>query len=169
MLRLPHETQFSITISRKDTFNILMVPLQMDGAENQLKKLFSILDEPFYLADRGVKLTASVGVSFYPKDGDNADSLLTNADAAMLNAKQFGGNRFEFYRTEINAQLPKQLALENDLHQAINLNQLQVYYQPLVDLKRGVLRARKRFCVGFILYMDLFLLLILFRSLKKQD
>lgn len=135
--RLPHETQFTITISRKDTFNILMVPLAIDGAENHLQKLFSILDEPFYLADRGVKLTASVGVSFYPKDGENTDSLLANADAAMLNAKQFGGNRFEFYRAEINAQLPKQLALENDLHQALNLNQLQVYYQPLVDLKTG--------------------------------
>jgi diguanylate cyclase (GGDEF)-like protein len=135
--RFPNETQFVITISRKDTFNILMEPLEIDGAENKLQQLFSILDEPFYLADRGVKLTASVGVSFYPKDGDNTNTLLANADAAMLSAKQFGGNRFEFYRAEINAQLPKQLALEHDLHQALNLNQLQVYYQPLVDIKTG--------------------------------
>jgi diguanylate cyclase (GGDEF)-like protein len=135
--RLPNETQFIITISRKDSFNILMVPLNVEGAENKLKQLFSILDEPFYLADQGIKLTASVGVSFYPKDGENTDILLVNADAAMLNAKQFGGNRFEFYRAEINAQLPKQLALETDLHEALNLNQLQVYYQPLVDLKTG--------------------------------
>lgn len=134
---LENGTQFIVTISRKDTFNILMLPLEIDGAENKLKKLFSILDEPFYLADQSVKLTASVGVSFYPKDGVNTDSLLCNADAAMLNAKQFGGNRFEFYRAEINAQLPKQLALESDLHQALHLNQLQVYYQPLVDLKTG--------------------------------
>jgi diguanylate cyclase (GGDEF)-like protein len=131
------ETRFIVSISRKDTFNILIIPVGVDGVENQLKKLFSILDEPFYLADRGVKLTASLGVSFYPKDGDNTDVLLANADAAMLNAKQFGGNRFEFYRAEINAQLPKQIALESDLHEAINLNQLQVYYQPLVDLKKG--------------------------------
>lgn len=135
--RLENQAQFIITISRKDTFNILMIPLAVDGAENKLKQLFSILDEPFYLGDRAVKLTASVGVSFYPKDGEKTDVLLANADAAMLNAKQFGGNRFEFYRAEINAQLPKQLALENDLHQAINLNQLQVYYQPLVDIKTG--------------------------------
>lgn len=134
---LVNETQFVITISRKDTFSILMLPLEVDGAENKLKKIFSILDEPFYLAERGVKLTASVGVSFYPKDGDNTDILLANAEAAMLNAKQFGGNRFEFYRAEINAALPKQLALENDLDEAIKLNQLQVYYQPLVDIKTG--------------------------------
>jgi len=136
-LHLKQDTQFIITISRTDTFNILMCPLEMDGAENKLKTLFSVLDEPFYLTDRGVKLTASVGVSFYSKDGDNAATLLANADAAMLKAKQFGGNRFEFYRAEINAQLPRQLALENDLIDAIELNQLQVYYQPLVDIKTG--------------------------------
>jgi diguanylate cyclase (GGDEF)-like protein len=134
---LKNETQFIITISRKDTFNILMVPLAANDAENKLKQLFSILDEPFYLADQGIKLTASMGVSFYPRDGETTETLLANADAAMLNAKQFGGNHFEIYRAEINALLPKQLALESDLHEAINLNQLQVYYQPLVDLKTG--------------------------------
>lgn len=132
-----NETQFIITISRKDTFTILMVPVTPEGAEIKLAQIFSILDEPFYLQDRSVTLTASVGVSFYPKDGDNTQNLLANADAAMLKAKQFGGNRFEFYKAEINAQLPKQLALESDLHDAINQNQLQVYYQPLVDLKAG--------------------------------
>jgi diguanylate cyclase (GGDEF)-like protein len=133
----PDKTQYIITISRKDTFNILMIPLQTEGAENKLQRIFSVLDEPFYLEDRGVKLTASVGVSFYPRDGEDYESLLANADAAMLKAKQFGGNRFEFYRAEINAQLPKQIALENDLHDAIKNNQLQVYYQPLIDLKQG--------------------------------
>src|SRR5579885_2260936 len=133
----PDKTQYIITISRKDTFNILMIPLQTEGAENKLQRIFSVLDEPFYLEDRGVKLTASVGVSFYPRDGEDYESLLANADAAMLKAKQFCGNRFEFYRAEINAQLPKQIALENDLHDAIKNNQLQVYYQPLIDLKQG--------------------------------
>jgi len=135
--KIQDASQFVVTISRKDTFNILLVPLEVEGAENKLKNLFSILDEPFYLPNRGVKMTASVGVSFYPKDGEDSATLLTNADAAMLKAKQFGGNRFEFYRAEINAQLPKQLALENDLHDAIKKNQFQVYYQPLIDLKAG--------------------------------
>ena len=132
--RMPNEAQIILLIS-KDIFTILMIPLQMEGAENALKKLFSVLDEPFYLPDRTMTLTASVGVSFYPKDGEQTETLLGNADAAMLKAKQFGGNRFEFYKAEINAQLPKRLALENDLHEAINQNQFQVYYQPLIDLK----------------------------------
>lgn len=137
LAKLKDKTQLVVTISRKDTFNIVMMPLAIEDAENQLKMLFTVLDEPVYLQDRSVKLTASVGVSFYPRDGENAETLLANADAAMLKAKHFGGNRFEFYKSEINAQLPKQLALESDLYEALDRNQLQVYYQPLVDLKTG--------------------------------
>ncbi len=128
---------YIITISRKDTFNILIVPTSVDEVEDKVKQLFSILDEPFYLEQNRVKVTASIGVSIYGKDGTDTSSLLIAADAAMLQAKQFGGNRMELYRTEINEQLPKQLELENDLHAAITNNQLQVYYQPLVDLKTG--------------------------------
>lgn len=133
-------TQMNITISRKDTFEILMFPLDPENnqiIENKIKTLFTILDEPFYLEQKGVKLTASIGVSLYGKDGLDAHSLQINSDAAMLRAKQAGGNRLEFYRAEINAQLPKQLELENDLHQALKNNQLQLYYQPLVDVKTG--------------------------------
>jgi len=130
-------TQYIITISRKDTFNIIMVPLNLQEAEAKIKTLFSILNEPFHLGEKAVKMTASMGVSVFPKDGEDAGSLLANADAAMLKAKQFGGNRLEFYKTEINAQLPKQLELESDLHDALKNNQLQVYYQPLVDIKNG--------------------------------
>lgn len=130
-------TQLIVTLSRKDTFNILLVPVDTMDIEQQIKTIFSILDEPFYLEHRGVKMTASIGVSIYPEDGEDTSALLINSDAAMLKAKQFGGNRLEFYRKEINAQLPKQLELENDLHDAIKNKQLQLYYQPLVDLHTG--------------------------------
>ncbi len=128
-------TRYMITMSRKDTFNILVLPLSAEEAENKIKALFTILDEPFYLEKRGVKLTASIGVSLYRKDSEDIQALLTNADAAMLKAKQFGGNCLEFYRSEINAQVPKQLQLETDLHSALKNNELEVYYQPLIDLK----------------------------------
>lgn len=131
------ETQYIITISRKDTFNILLVPLSLDDAESKITSLLSVLVEPFYLEHQGIKMTASLGASIYKKDGTDIQSLLIGADAAMLQAKQFGGDRLEFYRTEINALLPKQLELENDLHEAIRNNQLQVYYQPLIEVKTG--------------------------------
>lgn len=130
-------TRYIITISRKDTFNIVLVPLRPEDTEPRIAVLFSLLDDPIYLEKQGVKVTASIGVSLYGKDGEDAQSLLINADAAMFRAKQYGGNRLEFYRSEINAEMPKQLELETDLHAAIENKQLQVYYQPLVDLKTG--------------------------------
>lgn len=134
---MDENTQCILSISRKDTFNIIITPINSFDAAEKIKILFSVLDEPFYLQNRGVKLTASIGVSIYPGDGEDSHSLLINADSAMLQAKQFGGNRMEFYRKEINAQLPKQLELESDLHAALENNQLQVYYQPLVDIRNG--------------------------------
>ncbi len=137
MAELGNSTRYVLTISRKDTFNILLVSLKAAEAEEKVQLLFSVLDDPIYLEQQGVKVTASVGVSLYGKDGHDAGALLINADAAMFRAKQFGGNHLEFYRAEINAEMPKQLELETDLHAAIENNQLQVYYQPLVDLRTG--------------------------------
>lgn len=131
------DSQCIVTISRKDTFNILLSPVSPSEASEKIKILFSVLDEPFYLQNRGVKMTASLGVSIYPNDGEDSHSLLIDADSAMLQAKQFGGNKMEFYRKEINAQLPKQLELESDLHAALENNQFQVYFQPLVEIHTG--------------------------------
>ncbi len=129
--------RYIVTISRQDTFNVLLVPLKIEEAEDHIRALFSVLDDPIYLEKQGVKMTASMGVSLYGKDGEDTSSLLINADAAMFRGKQFGGNRLEFYRAEINAEMPKQLELETDLHSAIENKQLQVFYQPLVNLKTG--------------------------------
>lgn len=134
---LDNPSQYILTISRKDTFNILLMSVTQHNIQSKVNMLFSILNEPFYLAHRGVKMTAAVGVSIYPTDAETPQALIINADVALLKAKQFGGNRIEYYRKEINSELPKQLELETDLHNAIEQNQLQVYYQPLVELESG--------------------------------
>lgn len=133
------ETQYIITISRKDTFNILVAPLKLEDIESKIKLLFSVVDDPFYLEQKGIKLSASIGVSIYPKDGKDMQSLLTSADAAMLRAKQFGGNRIEFYETEINALMPQQIEMEHDLYNVLKNNELFLNYQPLVNIKTGQL------------------------------
>lgn len=129
-------TQYVITISRKDTFNIVIVPVQLETFEQRVKRLFSVLEEPFYMESKPIKLTASIGVSVYPRDAEKPELLIANADAAMLRAKQYGGNRVEYYRAEINAQMPRMLELETDLHDAIKDSQFQVYFQPLIDAKK---------------------------------
>lgn len=130
-------TKYIITISRKDTFNILILPLRLPEAEEKIKELFSVLDEPFYLEKKGIKMTASLGASIAPRDGEDSQTLVANADAAMLQAKQFGGNHLEFCRSEITAQLPKQLELETDLHKALKNKEFLLNYQPLVDTQTG--------------------------------
>lgn len=135
-LESENNTQFIITIS-KDTFNILVVPFDMVRDANKINEIFSVLEDPFYLEQQSIKITGSIGVSIYKKDGLDTPALLANADAAMLQAKQIGGNQLEYYRSEINEQMPKQIQLESDLHTAIKEHQFQLYYQPLVDLKTG--------------------------------
>lgn len=130
-------THYIVTISRKDIFYIIVVPSSLEEAEEKVKHIFSVLEEPFYLETRELKLTASAGVSIFPKNGVNDEMLLINADVAMLRAKEVGGNRIEFYRSEINVPTPKQLEIESDLHDAIKYDQLQLHYQPCVDLKSG--------------------------------
>lgn len=135
----PDKTQYILTISRKDTFNIIIVPTTLEQVDAKVKALFAVLNEPFYLEQKGVKLTASIGASIYKKDTTDAQVLLMNADAAMLRAKQYGGNRVEFYRTEITAKIPQQIEMEHDLHQVLQKNQLLLHYQPLVNIKTGQL------------------------------
>lgn len=136
--KIRQDIQYIVTLSRTDTFNILIAPTTLQD-QGSIKILFSILDEVFYVEGIAIKMTASLGVSFFPRDGADTKSLLSNAEAAMLKAKQFGGNRLEWYNQEINAKVPAQLELENDLHQAIKNKELQVYYQPLIDLKTGLI------------------------------
>jgi diguanylate cyclase (GGDEF)-like protein len=128
-------TRMIVTISRKDTFTIIFIPIDPFVAEEKIRQLFHVLNEPFYLEPKGIRMTASIGATIFPKDGDDMTTLLKNADAAMLQAKQFGGDRLEFYREEINAHMPKRLEIENDLHEALKKNEFILYYQPLVDIK----------------------------------
>jgi diguanylate cyclase (GGDEF)-like protein len=134
----PNQTRYVVTLSRKDTFNILVAPYHAGDGDEKIKVLFSALDEPIYLEKQGVKVTASIGISIFNKDGNDVDSLVMSADAAMLDAKQFGGNKLAFYRRETTEHLPKQLALETDLHDALKHKQLELYYQPLVEAKTGM-------------------------------
>jgi len=132
------KTQYILTISRSDTFAILVLSLDLNNAEKQLKILFNVLDEPFFLEDQPVKITASMGAALYPKDAEEISTLLMNTDLALMKAKQFGGNCLKFYRVEIRTLLPpKQIELETDLYTALEENQFIVYYQPLIDLSKN--------------------------------
>ncbi len=90
---------------------------------------------PIPLQDREISLSASIGVSLYPQDGDDYDTLLRNADAAMYRAKEAGGNTFRFYTADMNAQALTKLEMEARLRHAVERCELLLHYQPLLNLR----------------------------------
>ncbi len=101
------------------------------------KKVCKALEKPYMIEGRECFITASIGISLFPKDGQDAEALLKNADAAMYQAKEKGRNNAQYYSQEMNTHAKKRLLLEHALRHAMELNQLVLHYQPQVDLSTG--------------------------------
>lgn len=129
---------YTVTLSRKDVFVILLHPIfKLDEIEGKVEPLFSVLEEPIYTENQIIRVTASIGISIYPRNGNNIKTLLMNADAAMLRSRQYGGNYIHMYKSEINADISRQLELESNLHSALSKSEFLLHYQPFVDLQTG--------------------------------
>ena len=101
------------------------------------RKVRKALEQPYMIEGRECFITASIGISLYPKDGQDAETLLKNADAAMYQAKESGRNNALHYSQEMNIHSRKRLLLEHELRHAMERNQLVLHYQPQADLKTG--------------------------------
>ncbi|MBS4040113.1 MAG: EAL domain-containing protein [Flavobacteriales bacterium] len=93
--------------------------------------------EPFNLEDRELFITTSIGISLYPEDGQDIDSLIKNADSAMYRAKENGRNNYQYYTEDMNISAIKRLDIENYLRKAIDRKELFVVYQPRIEIKTG--------------------------------
>lgn len=82
-------------------------------------------------------ITCSIGISLYPKDGDDVDTLLKNADAAMYRAKEQSRNMFQFYASEMNERVVERMIVERHLRHALSMGELEIHYQPQVELHNG--------------------------------
>jgi diguanylate cyclase (GGDEF)-like protein/PAS domain S-box-containing protein len=107
------------------------------GIVEVLKRIRAAVSEPVPLDESQLRVTCSVGVSFFPADGSDAETLLKHADAAMYRAKEKGGDAIEFYTVELNAQLNEHLTIECLLRNALDRNEFSVVYQPKVNLSSG--------------------------------
>lgn len=105
------------------------------------KQILEVFQEPFKISDRKVNVTASIGISLYPADGQTVDVLLRNADSAMYRAKELGANNFQFYTKDMNAHTLEKLEKETELHHAIANNELVLSYQPQYDLTQDKMVA----------------------------
>ena len=101
------------------------------------RSLLTEVCRPFQLNQHEVFLTASVGIAFCPRDAENVIDLIRNADAAMYYSKQNGGNTFAFYSPEMNAAAVERLMLKSKLRRALERDELEIHYQPKVDLRTG--------------------------------
>ncbi|WP_062063581.1 two-component system response regulator [Cellvibrio sp. OA-2007] len=98
-------------------------------------RLQTIFSQHWQVADQSFELSVSMGISIYPDDSQDMDSLYRHADAAMYTAKQQGRNRYQFFSSEIEERLRTQLALEAHLRSALENNVFEVFYQPKVDAR----------------------------------
>jgi len=98
-------------------------------------EIISILSEPFELHGHRIYISASIGISIYPTDAEDESHLIKKSEQAMYAAKKLGRSRFHYYTPLMQESADKRRNLINDLHDALALNQFEVYYQPIVDLK----------------------------------
>ncbi|MCW1970813.1 MAG: EAL domain-containing protein [Anaerolineae bacterium] len=128
------------TISRLggDEFVLLLLDvLNVDQVEAFASRLAHLLSQPCLIKGQEVQTSSSIGISLYPEDGHDVNTLLRNADAAMYCAKENGRNAYKLYDRRMNADAVERLTIENNLRNAIKRNELGVHYQPIADLTTG--------------------------------
>ena len=123
-----------------DEFVILLDDVSSEkdiGAVAQ--KVLEALAPPFVIDNQSLYVTASIGVSLYPNDGEDSGTLLKNADIAMYRAKDLGKNTYQFYSADMSARAFERLTLESSLRHAIERNEFRLYYQPQIDTASGTI------------------------------
>jgi len=118
-----------------DEFTIMLENVEGPQSVRRIcKRITSLVNQPLNLDGQDVYTSTSIGIALYPNDGTSVDALLKNADAAMYHAKEQGRNNFQFYTESMNQMSSERMELENNLHKAIENNELMLYYQPQVDV-----------------------------------
>ena len=122
---------------------VIVLPGVSSGraAEKVAHRVLEAFGQPFRINDQEVFVTASIGVSLAPADGDNRQVLLRNADLAMGQAKECGRNQVRFFTTGINQRLQERLQIETALRGALGRDELLLHYQPILDLATGKVKA----------------------------
>jgi diguanylate cyclase (GGDEF)-like protein len=110
-----------------------------EQAARAARRVLDTLAQPIRLADQELFVSASIGIVVYPRDGNDLDTLLKNADVAMYHAKAQGRNCHAFYRDSMRQATAERLSLEHDLRRAIEDEQFELHYQPQVDVSTGEL------------------------------
>jgi diguanylate cyclase (GGDEF)-like protein/PAS domain S-box-containing protein len=139
-LRIADCVRATDTVARLggDEFTVVLSQLADNTrAEDIAQKILAKLAEPYHLGSKVTYISASIGITLYPNDATDIESLIKNADQAMYLSKSHGRNRFSYFTPALQEMAQKRLGLTNDLRGALAANQFQVYYQPIVELATG--------------------------------
>jgi diguanylate cyclase len=120
-----------------DEFAVILQTTGRSDGEGVAARILSALTAPFDVDVHEIYVTASIGISRYPEDAQDLETLTRNADTAMYQAKGKGKNAFEQFRPELDLRVQKRLSLETSLRKAVERGELMLYYQPQVSLKDG--------------------------------
>ena len=121
-----------------DEFTVVLLEINhAQDAKDVAQKILKVISEPYKIEEHELFVTASVGISIYPDDGSDIESLIRKADIAMYRAKGQGKNNYQVYNLSMDAKFFERLTLENSLRKAVENEELVAYYQPQVDLRTG--------------------------------
>ncbi len=138
--RLRHAIREGDTVARHggDEFIILLTDIQHPQDVTAVAyKIFDIFRTPFVIRGHELFVSASIGATLYPDDGEDMQSLLRNADIAMYRAKEVRGNAFQFYSREMSVRALERAELESALRRALERKEFELFYQPKVDATTG--------------------------------
>jgi diguanylate cyclase (GGDEF)-like protein/PAS domain S-box-containing protein len=128
------------TVSRwaGDEFTLILPNIQtVENAIAIAQRILESLRDEFDLEGHTLHVSSSIGIAFYPTDGEDAETLLKNADAALYRSKEGGRNSYQLYTAAINSGSSELLTLEHHLHRALQQQEFALYYQPQVNVATG--------------------------------
>ena len=132
----------SDTVSRHGGDEFLILLSEVDQPEDAgliAEKIVASIAEPHLVVGHELLLTMSVGIALYPEDGHDPQTLIMHADTAMYHAKNTGRNRVGFYRPDLETPQLRRSSVESELRSALDKNELELYYQPTIDLESGTI------------------------------
>jgi diguanylate cyclase (GGDEF)-like protein len=138
--RLRASVRRSDTIGRLGGDEFVVLLAQIEHAEDaacSARKILRTLTAPYIIDNKNLDINVSMGVSAYPGDGQDAESLINRADNALYDAKQSGRNNYQFFRREMHERLAERQSLEADLRCALGRNEFLLHYQPMFNLQTG--------------------------------